>query len=446
MSKTKNVREVALDVLLAVEKHQSYSNILLNHVIKEHQLPPKDTALLTELTYGTIQRQYTLDYFLAPFLKKPKKLQSWVRQLLRLSLYQMVFLDKIPDRAVIHEAVEIAKRKGHRGIAGLVNGVLRSVQREGVPSLDQISDPIERISIETSHPIWLVKRWVEQFGLERTKQMCEENLIAPVQTVRTNTVQLSREQLLDQLTNDGWNVQPSPIVPEGIRSLRGNLAHSQAFNEGLLTVQDESSMLVAHALKLTPGMKVLDCCAAPGGKTTHIAEMMDNEGEVWALDLHEHKVKLIEEQRNRLKLTIIHTKCIDSRKAGDYFANETFDRVLVDAPCSGLGVLRRKPDIKYSKNVEDVQALKSVQQSILHAVAPLVKQGGILVYSTCTVDRDENDRVIEQFLQQHPEYMPEPLSLPEPVQPLVNGHQVQVFPQDFGSDGFYIACLRKKVK
>jgi 16S rRNA (cytosine967-C5)-methyltransferase len=446
MSKTKNVREVALDVLLAVEKHQSYSNILLNHVIKEHQLPPKDTALLTELTYGTIQRQYTLDYFLAPFLKKPKKLQSWVRQLLRLSLYQMVFLDKIPDRAVIHEAVEIAKRKGHRGIAGLVNGVLRSVQREGVPSLDQISDPIERISIETSHPIWLVKRWVEQFGLERTKQMCEENLIAPVQTVRTNTVQLSREQLLDQLTNDGWNVKPSPIVPEGIRSLRGNLAHSQAFNEGLLTVQDESSMLVAHALKLTPGMKVLDCCAAPGGKTTHIAEMMDNEGEVWALDLHEHKVKLIEEQRNRLKLTIIHTKCIDSRKAGDYFANETFDRVLVDAPCSGLGVLRRKPDIKYSKNEEDVQALKSVQQSILHAVAPLVKQGGILVYSTCTVDRDENDRVIEQFLQQHPEFMPEPLSLPEPVQPLVNGHQVQVFPQDFGSDGFYIACLRKKVK
>jgi 16S rRNA (cytosine967-C5)-methyltransferase len=446
MSKTKNVREVALDVLLAVEKHQSYSNILLNHVIKEHQLPPKDTALLTELTYGTIQRQYTLDYFLAPFLKKPKKLQSWVRQLLRLSLYQMVFLDKIPDRAVIHEAVEIAKRKGHRGIAGLVNGILRSVQREGVPSLDQISDPIERISIETSHPIWLVKRWVEQFGLERTKQMCEENLIAPVQTVRTNTVQLSREQLLDQLTNDGWNVQPSPIVPEGIRSLRGNLAHSQAFNEGLLTVQDESSMLVAHALKLTPGMKVLDCCAAPGGKTTHIAEMMDNEGEVWALDLHEHKVKLIEEQRNRLKLTIIHTKCIDSRKAGDYFANETFDRVLVDAPCSGLGVLRRKPDIKYSKNEEDVQALKSVQQSILHAVAPLVKQGGILVYSTCTVDRDENDRVIEQFLQQHPEFMPEPLSLPEPVQPLVNGHQVQVFPQDFGSDGFYIACLRKKVK
>jgi 16S rRNA (cytosine967-C5)-methyltransferase len=446
MSKTKNVREVALDVLVAVEKHQSYSNILLNHVIKEHQLPPKDTALLTELTYGTIQRQYTLDYFLAPFLKKPKKLQSWVRQLLRLSLYQMVFLDKIPDRAVIHEAVEIAKRKGHRGIAGLVNGILRSVQREGVPSLDQISDPIERISIETSHPIWLVKRWVEQFGLERTKQMCEENLIAPVQTVRTNTVQLSREQLLDQLTNDGWNVQPSPIVPEGIRSLRGNLAHSQAFNEGLLTVQDESSMLVAHALKLTPGMKVLDCCAAPGGKTTHIAEMMDNEGEVWALDLHEHKVKLIEEQRNRLKLTIIHTKCIDSRKAGDYFANETFDRVLVDAPCSGLGVLRRKPDIKYSKNVEDVQALKSVQQSILHAVAPLVKQGGILVYSTCTVDRDENDRVIEQFLQQHPEFMPEPLSLPEAVQPLVNGHQVQVFPQDFGSDGFYIACLRKKVK
>lgn len=260
----KNVREVALDILEAVEKQRSYSNLLLNSFIKKYQLKGPDTALLTEMVYGTIQRKMTLDYYLEPFIKK--KLENWVRNLLRLSVYQMVYLDKIPDRAVIHEAVEIAKKRGHRGIAGLVNGVLRSIQRNGIPSLDSISDPAQRLAIATSHPQWLVERWITQYGLEKTQDMCEKNLQAPVQTARVNVLKTSREHLLELLEEEGLIAEPSPIIPISVRAVKGNLAHSKYYEKGYFTIQDESSMLAAYALNLSPRQKVLDACAAPGAK------------------------------------------------------------------------------------------------------------------------------------------------------------------------------------
>ncbi len=444
MSKrNKTVREAALDVIIAVDKNQSYSNLLLHSVIEKNELPQKDIGLLTELTYGTIQRKMTLDFYLAPFIKG--KLDDWVRQLLRLSLYQLVYLDRIPDRAVFYEAVEIAKKRGHKGISGLVNGVLRSVQRKGLPSLDSIKDPVERVAIETSHPYWLVKRWEEQFGLEKTKEMCETNLIAPNQTARVNTTKISREELVQQLLENGTEVKESPIVPEGIQSIRGNLAKTESYLNGQCSIQDESSMLVSYALKLEKGMKVLDACAAPGGKTTHIAEKLSGTGEVHALDLHKHKVKLIDDNASRLGLTNVITAALDSRKAGEKFDHDSFDRILVDAPCSGLGVLRRKPDIKYVKRESDLHSLQMIQLDILSAVAPLLKKDGLLVYSTCTVDRNENEGTVSSFLSDHPEFEPHPLDqLPEPITPFIEGNQLQVFPQDFGGDGFFISCFRKK--
>ncbi|UKS67089.1 16S rRNA (cytosine(967)-C(5))-methyltransferase RsmB [Rossellomorea marisflavi] len=443
MSKQKTVREAALEVIEAVEKNQSYSNLLLNHVIEKNDIPSRDVGLLTELTYGTIQRKMTLDYYLKPFVRG--KVESWVRQLLRMSLYQLVYLDRIPDRAVFYEAVEIAKKRGHKGISGMVNGVLRSVQRKGLPSLEDIQDPIERVSVETSHPLWLVKRWSDQFGLEKTKAMCETNLLAPNQTARVNPLKGTREELLEILTEHGHSVQESPIVPEAIQSLRGNLAKTDEYRNGRLTVQDESSMLVAHALKLEEGMKVLDACAAPGGKTTHIAEMLKNTGEVHALDLHAHKVKLIAENAGRLGLSNVHARTLDSRKAGEVFAEESFDRVLVDAPCSGLGVLRRKPDIKYVKKEQDLNSLQKIQLDILDAASKLLKTDGILVYSTCTVDQNENEGTVTEFLRHHPEFEPHHLDdMPEAVKPFIQGHMLQVFPQDFGGDGFFISCFRKK--
>ncbi|MGR3763811.1 16S rRNA (cytosine(967)-C(5))-methyltransferase RsmB [Rossellomorea sp. NS-SX7] len=439
----KSVREAALDVIEAVEKNQSYSNLLLNSVIEKNELPSKDIGLLTELTYGTIQRKLTLDYFLAPFIKG--KLEGWVRHLLRLSLYQIVYLDRIPDRAVLHEAVEIAKKRGHKGISGLVNGVLRSIQRKGVPDLAEIKDPIERVSIETSHPFWLVKRWEEQFGLEKTREMCEMNLVAPKQTARVNTTKLTREELIHNLSGIGVEVTPSPVTGEAIQTLRGNLVKTDAYRNGELTIQDESSMLVAHALELEKNMKVLDACAAPGGKTTHIAELLGGTGEVHALDLHKHKVKLIDENASRLGLSNIFTSTLDSRKAGEKFENESFDRILVDAPCSGLGVLRRKPDIKYAKKEADLHSLQKIQLDILSAVAPLLKKDGILVYSTCTVDKNENEGTVRSFLSYHPEFNEYHLkNLPEAVHPFIEGNELQVFPQDFGGDGFFISCFIKK--
>jgi 16S rRNA (cytosine967-C5)-methyltransferase len=447
-NKKKNVREAAMDLLDAIEKNQSYSNLLLNTTIEKNNISPLDTGLLTELTYGTLQRRMALDFFLKPFIKNSKKLEKWVLQLLRITLYQMVYLDKIPDRAAIFEAVEIAKKRGHKGIAGMVNGVLRSIQREGLPSLDVVSDPIERLSIETSHPEWLVKRWVNQFGMERTKGMCEVNLTAPLQTARVNLTKTTIRECIEDLDEEGFQIEKSPIIPEAIRALRGNLAFSRAFKKGMITIQDESSMLAAYALAPNENELILDACAAPGGKSTHIAETMKLTGGVISLDLHEHKVKLINENAKRLGLGNIRTIAMDSRNAGEHFEKEYFDRILLDAPCSGLGVMRRKPDMKYTKKEQDLIQLSTIQQNLLKSVSPLVKKGGIFVYSTCTVDKEENENTVFTFLQEHPEFEVDVTlkeRMPEAIQPLVTEGFLQILPQDFGSDGFFIACLRKKV-
>ncbi|WP_420807126.1 16S rRNA (cytosine(967)-C(5))-methyltransferase RsmB [Bacillus coahuilensis] len=442
-SMSKNVREAALEVLEQVEKNQSYSNLLLNHTIEKYEIKGPDVGLLTELTYGSIQRKMTLDYYLKPFIRK--KVENWVRLLLHLSLYQMLYLDRVPERAAIHEAVEIDKKRGHKGIAGLVNGILRSIQREGVPCLDEISNEEERISIETSHPLWLVNRWSKQFGREKTRSMCETNVQAPLQSARTNLTKATRDEVLNMLQDEGLDVRTSEMIPEGIVSLKGNLAKSKAYKEGYITVQDESSMAVAYALDLQKEQMILDACAAPGGKTTHIAERLNNTGVVEALDLHKHKVALIKQNADRLQLTNVTTHTLDSRKANELFKEECFDRILVDAPCSGLGVVRRKPDIKYAKNEKDLNSLQRIQLEILNRVAPLLKKGGILVYSTCTVDQIENDGTVQQFLKEHHDFEPAHLNTPEALQAFKQeDYKLQIFPQDFGGDGFFISSFRKK--
>jgi 16S rRNA (cytosine967-C5)-methyltransferase len=444
----RTVREIALDVLESVEKNQSYSNLLLNSMINKYQLSQADSGLLTEITYGTIQRKMTLDFYLDPFIKDRKKTLSWVINLLRLSLYQMVYLDKVPDHAIFYEAVEIAKKRGHKGITSMVNGVLRNIQRKGLRSLDEIEDQAERLAVATSHPMWLVTKWIEQFGYDTTAEMCEINLTAPVQTARVNPKKISRNEAISALTEEGFHVEKSPILPEAIYCLKGNLAHSESYKMGFISIQDESSMLVAYALGAEGNDMVLDCCAAPGGKSTHIAERLTT-GLVTAIDLHEHKVKLIKDQAQRLGLRNIKTAVSDSRHVQDLFNQAGFDRILVDAPCSGLGVMRRKPDVKYTKTIDDIRRLSVIQTELLQAAAPLVKKGGRFVYSTCTVDREENEAVAEAFLLAHPDFEKDPTLLdrmPESIKPFVQDNQIQVFPQDLGSDGFFIASFKKKVQ
>lgn len=440
----KQVREIALELLESIEKNQAYSNLLLNQAINRNQIKGPDVGLLTELVYGTLQRRDTLDYYLQPFLKK--KVDQWVRILLRLSLYQMVYLDKIPERAIIFEAVEIAKKRGHKGISSMVNGVLRSVQRQGVPSFEQITDPIKRVAMETSHPVWLVERWVKQFGFEKTKAMCMENLTPPIQTARVNTIKTTRDEAIELFQAEGIEAKSSQMMPVSIQLAKGNIAHTDVYKNGFVSIQDESSMAVAYALRLEEGLHVLDMCAAPGGKTAHIAEFLQGTGVVDALDLHEHKVKLIRENADRLQLDNIVERAMDSRNASENLQIESYDRVLVDAPCSGLGVLKRKPDIKYTKQLEDMEKLSEIQASLLDEAAKLVKPNGILVYSTCTVDQLENEQQIAKFLQRHPEFEPIHVQVPETLHDFVEKGQytLQIFPQDFGSDGFFISSVRKK--
>lgn len=445
---TKSVREAALDILEIVEKNGAYSNLILNTTIEKNEFSHVDANLLTELCYGTLQRKITLDYFIESFINKQKRIDLWVRQLLRLSVYQMVYLDKIPDHAIINEAVEIAKKRGNKGISGFVNGVLRTIQRQGVPSTSLIKDSVEKLSIETSHPTWLVRRWINQFGYEKTRAMCEENLQTAKQTARINLGRIDLNNILQRLESEGFLVEKSPYVPVAIKAKKGNLVKSKAFQEGYITIQDESSMLVAYVIDPKEGEKILDTCAAPGGKTTHMAERMNNKGEIIALDLHNHKVKLINENATRLGLSNIRARQLDSRTVADNFEMESFDRILIDAPCSGFGVLKRKPDIKYTKTEKDIKNLTRIQEELLNNAASLLKSGGTLVYSTCTVDKEENQQLIRKFLKEHPEFHGDESLLnrvPNAIKPFVNQYEIEILPQDLKSDGFYIACLIKKV-
>ncbi|MEG0260432.1 MAG: 16S rRNA (cytosine(967)-C(5))-methyltransferase RsmB [Lysinibacillus sp.] len=438
-----NVRDAALSILLAVDKNQAYSNLLLHETIKRHKIETKDRALLTELTYGTLQFKMTLDYYLEPFVRG--KIDHWVRWLLRLSLYQMHYLTRIPPHAAVNEAVEIAKRRGHQGIASTVNGILRSILRQGLRLLEDIEDPIERLSIETSHPNWLVARYVEAYGFDVTTEMLHENNVPPVQTVRVNRTKATAAEAIASLEAEGLTAKQSELMAECLYVTDGQPARTQAFKEGLITIQDESSMIPVNVLKPSPGMRVLDMCAAPGGKTTHLAELMDNRGSVLATDLHPHKLDLVDQNTDRLGLEIVQTAPIDGRKAPEFLPLQSFDAVLVDAPCSGLGVMRRKPDIKYTKREEDLENLQKIQLDLLDAATKVLKQDGKLVYSTCTVDKQENEGTVQAFLATHPEMEAIQLeSLPTKLAEKAVGGMLQVFPQDFGSDGFFVAAFRKK--
>ncbi|OCS87622.1 16S rRNA (cytosine(967)-C(5))-methyltransferase RsmB [Caryophanon tenue] len=438
-----NVRDAALTILLTVDKSQAYSNLLLNQTIEKYNIKDaKDRGLLTELTYGTLQYKYTLDYYLEPFIRG--KVDLWVRWLLRLSLYQMHYLTRIPAHAAVNEAVEIAKRRGHKGIASTVNGILRSILREGVRSVDDIADRVERLAIETSHPQWLVSRWVEMYGYEQASDMLQENNVPPLQTMRVNTTRITVDEALQILEREGVKARRSDIMPECIHLMSGTAARTSLFKKGFATIQDESSMLPATVLDPQPGERIYDMCAAPGGKTTHIAEKMRNEGKVLATDLHAKKLDLIDENTARLGLNIVEAVPLDGRKSAALLGEASFDRVLVDAPCSGLGVMRRKPDIKYTKREEDLANLQTIQLALLDNAVTLLKPNGRLVYSTCTVDRTENEGTVEAFLAAHPQMEVIEMQLPTSLMDKQQNGMLQVFPQDFGSDGFFVAAFRKK--
>lgn len=455
--KVKSPRELAMDTLVKVAGTGAYSNLQLNRTLQDAGLQRADAGLVTELVYGTIQRQATLDYWLSRFVSKGlHKLEPWVHQLLRMSAYQLLYLDRIPAHAAVNEAVTIAKKRGHSGISGMVNGVLRSIDRgraELQASEIKNADPILQIALRHSYPEWLVNRWVAAYGAVTAEAICAAGNEHPHSSVRVNTLRGSREDAVGLLKAAGYDAEPSVVAPAGIAITRGgNLADTDGFREGLWSVQDESSMLVAEVVAPKAGMQVLDCCAAPGGKSTHLAELMGGKGKVWANDLHAHKRDLIVTQTERLKLRNVEAITEDALQLSERFKPQSMDAVLLDAPCSGFGVIRRKPEIKWTKTAGDVSDIAAVQQRLLNAVCGLVRPGGVLVYSTCTIEKDENELQVARFLKEHPEFeldsnWPEAIVDQLRKAGAIGEHfdgQAQLLPQHFESDGFYIARMVKR--
>lgn len=449
----KSLRYQAMEILDSIDTKGAYSNLELSTIINKDKLSDKDAALLTEIVYGTLQHKLTLDYGLSDFIRTPKKLESWVRNLLRLSAYQMVYLSRIPDHAILYDAVEIAKSKGHSGIAKLVNVILRNVQRNGLKDYQEIKDPLEKISIGASLPLWIVKLFHEQIGLEKTEKLAYSLLEKPYLAVRVQPNRTDREKAQAILEEEGIVAELSPLSPLGLRIVEGHVTESRLFSYGMLTIQDESSQLVALMGELQPEAHVLDACAAPGGKTTHMAAYLDPAlgGKVEALDIYEHKMKLIEQNATRMGLTdVIETHQLDAKDAGTKFALETFDTIYVDAPCSGLGLMRRKPDIKYNVTPDMLASLHQEQLAILAATAPLLKSGGRLVYSTCTLAEEENQQTVGAFLDEHRDFQVVPAHkilnkyANSWEQVMTQEGYVQIYPDDFQTDGFFICVLEKK--
>ena len=438
-----NVRDICVELLTNVEKNQAYSTVAFQNVLQKHKLDVRDRGLLTELFYGTIQRKLTLDFYLKPFIEKQKKMELWVLSLLRMTVYQMAYLDRVPDHAAIFEAVQIAKKRGHQGIAKFVNGVLRNVQRSGFDGVSSIKDERERLSVEFSMPRWIVELLFEQYG-EVAREIFPSLNIAPHLSARIQNPEMSVEEVQTLLREEGVMVQESKLSPRAVIVEEGDLLGSKAFKDGIVTVQDESSSLVAQVGKLQPRYKVLDTCAAPGGKTTHFASYLAAEegGLVEALDLHENKLRKIHQNAKRLGVEDrIHTHALDARKVGELFEKESFDAVFVDAPCSGLGLMRRKPDIKYTKNSEDLTKLQIIQLEILASVATMVKNSGKLIYSTCTINKSENEEVVLKFLANHPDFELQPI---EEFGCTNENPMLTILPHEYHTDGFFIARMVRK--
>lgn len=434
VNKHETARSLALSVLEEVFEQGAYSNIALNKALEASNLSAQDKGLATELVYGTVSRKITLEWYLAHFIEDREKLDTWVYYLLMLSLYQLVYLDKLPVHAVVNEAVNLAKRKP--GTDKFVNAVLRKMSQSTLPDPTGIKRKNKRLSVQYSVPVWLVQTLIAEYGDERAERIFQSLHIRNKASIRvTDGKQV--EGLAEEL-----DAQQSQLSPVGLVKAQGHFAATDYFKQGLITIQDETSQLVAPTLDIQGDEMILDACAAPGGKTCHMGSYLTS-GKILALDLYEHKLALIEENAQRLGLADkIETKRLDASRVHEEFGPDSFDKILVDAPCSGMGLIRRKPDIRYNKAAMDFDSLKAIQLQILDSVCQSLKIGGIITYSTCTIIAKENQEVIQEFLHQHPNF--EQVMLEHPKSDIMVDGCLLITPEQYQTDGFFIGQLRRK--
>ena len=400
------VRELALKILYKMDKDNSYSNILLNEsfnkIRKEgnkNNLNNRDFAFVSEILYGVTTWKLTLDEIIKKYSKiKLNKLSLWILNILRLSIYQIVFLDKIPKSAAVNEGVNLAKKYGNKGSIGFTNAVLRKVTKKDYEEFFFIKDENKRLSFCYSMPLWIIEELKEEgFSYNKIENFCKASILRPKVSIRVNRLKTSKEELKDILEKEGIKSEDGILEDFLILNKVSNLENLEAFKNGLFTVEDEVAGLSALVLEPKEEEILLDACSSPGGKTTYLAEIMKNKGEIFAFDVYEHRTKLVEENSKRLGINIIKTKVNDASCYNEDYKNK-FDKILLDVPCLGIGVLKRKPDIKWQKKKEDIEEISKLQFEILDICSKYLKPGGEIVYSTCSVFKKENRDIIEKFL------------------------------------------------
>lgn len=439
------VRELALKVLYKIDKEEAYSNIALNEILNANRekLKPQDIGLISEITYGVTTWKLTLDVIIEKHSKiKMKKISPWVINILRMGIYQILFLDKIPQSAAVNESVNLAKRYGHKSSANFVNAILRKVSMVDYAELFKIENPIEKISKTTSMPTWIIEKLLEDRGYNITKEdktknekilaevrkICGSLVQRPNITIRRNNLKINKEQFEKNLKEEKINFtnikeNPDFYILEKVK----NIENIDMFKNGYFTVQDLSAGMAAYMLEPKENDYILDACSAPGGKTTYLAELMGNKGEILAWDLYQSRTNLIEENAKRLGIEIIKTEQNDATKYKKEY-EEKFDKILLDVPCMGIGVIKRKPDIKWHRKPEDLKVISKIQYQILENCSKYLKKEGTLIYSTCSIFKEENHDIVQKFLEKNFSYECKELEI-EPTEK---------------QDGFYIAKMQKK--
>ncbi|MBE7002926.1 MAG: 16S rRNA (cytosine(967)-C(5))-methyltransferase RsmB [Ruminococcaceae bacterium] len=440
MTPRANARTSALRVLNACRTNGAWADAALAAELGREPLNASDAALASRIVYGVLQNRLLLDYRLSAFCsQRLEHLQQPLPDILRIGAYQILLLDKVPDSAAVNESVELAKAFGRAAASGLVNAVLRKLSKNKAQLPPLPEQRLERLCVETSHPRWLVVRMTQLLGEEEAEAFLRaDNEIAPV-TVQLDPMKTTQEQLIAELAGEGVEASAHPWAPDCLElSGVGDLTTLRAFYRGEFIVQDAAARLVSLVSGVKPGMRVLDACAAPGGKSFSAAFAMRGEGRIVSCDLHENKLKRIRDGAARLGIGCIETCCADARVFRPEW-EKAFDAVLCDVPCSGLGIIRKKPDIRY-KDPDAFAKLSEVQRAILANAARYVRPGGVLVYSTCTVLPEENEAVTDAFLAENAEYHYEAFELPAEK---AAGH-ITLWPHRHGTDGFYIARMRRE--
>ena len=439
-------REIALKALYKIEKEDAYSNIALNQVLKENKnIDERDVGLISELVYGTITWKLTLDEIIKKYSNiKLKKISVWILNILRMGIYQIIFLDKIPKSAAVNESVNLAKRYGHKSSSNFVNAILRKVSVNDYKELEEIKDDKERISKTTSMPMWIIEELLKQKDIKEVEEICKNSNLKPNTTIRMNKLKTNKKELEEKLLKRKIEYLEGSLEDFFVLKKVKNIENIDLFKEGFFTVQDEGAGLIVDVLDPREDEYILDACSSPGGKTTYIAEKMKNKGKIEAWDIHEHRVKLVQNAAKRLGINIIQAKTQDATEFNQDLVGK-FDKILLDVPCLGLGVIKRKPDIKWKRKKEDIEEITKIQKAILNNCSKYLKKKGELVYSTCSILKEENEDIIEGFLKENSQFEFCKENEKNYGNIVIFGEKdkyINIYPSN-ENDGFFICKLRK---